>query len=249
MRRVSGAVLLACLWSTCAVKAQTGTGASVIEPGIYQMTLPDVDRRYTLAIPEGYTGQEPTPLIVSLHYGGQVTPFYGRGLLESLIEPVLRELGAIIVAPDSAAGNWANPTSEQHVVELMDYIEAHYNIDPNKTLLTGYSMGGGGTWYLAPRHPERFKAALVMAGRPQADSLDFDWRTPTYLIHSTADEVVPLESTRTAVERLQSQGAPIHLVVVDEITHYQIPRYQPHLSAALPWIQQVWAGDAASVAR
>ena len=27
-----------------------------------------------------------------------------------------------------------------------------------------------------------------MAGRPQADSMAFDWKTPMYLIHSTADE-------------------------------------------------------------
>ena len=240
MRRMSAAVLLACLWSVCAVRAQTDTSSSVTAPGIYEMTLPDVDRRYTLVIPDGYTGQEPVPLVVSLHYGGQVTPFYGRGLLDQLIEPVLRDLGAIMVAPDSAAGNWANPAAEQHVLELMNYIEAHYNIDPNKTLLTGYSMGAGGTWHIAPRHPERFKAALVMAGRPQSDSTAFDWKTPMYLIHSTADEISPLESTQTAVERLQEQGASIDLVVVDEITHYEIPRYRPHLRAAMPWIQEAW---------
>jgi len=241
MTKASAVVLLACLWSPVAVKAQTDASTIVTSPGIHQLTLPEVGRRYTLAIPDGYTGQEPTPLIVSLHYGGQVTPFYGRGLLQSLIEPVLRELGAIIVAPDSAAGNWANPTSEQHILELLDYIEAHYNIDANKTLLTGYSMGGGGTWYLAPRHPERFKAALAMAGRPQADSTTFDWRTPMYLISSTADEVVPLELTQTTVGQLQNLGAPIHLVVVDEITHYEIPRYGPYLKAAIPWIQRIWS--------
>jgi predicted peptidase len=241
MTRVSAAILVACLWSPVAVNAQDDAGTSITEPGIHQMTLPESERRYTLAIPDGYTEQEPTPLIVSLHYGGEVTPFYGRGLLQSLIEPALRELGAIIVAPDSAAGNWANPTSEQHVLDLLDYIGSNYNIDANKTLLTGYSMGASGTWYLAPRHPERFKAALAMAGRPQADSTTFDWNTPMYLISSRADEVVPLELTQTAVERLQSQGASVDLVVVEEITHYQIPRYGPYLGAAIPWIQRVWA--------
>jgi predicted peptidase len=241
MTKVNAVVLLACLWSAIAVQAQDDASLSVTEPGIFEMILPGSERRYTLATPDGYTGQEPTPLIVSLHYGGEVTPFYGRGLLQSLIEPALRELGAIIVAPDSAAGNWANPTSEQQVLELLDYIEAHYNIDANRTLLTGYSMGASGTWYLAPRHPERFKAALAMAGRPQADSTTFDWKTPLYLISSTADEVVPLDLTQVAVEQLQSQGVSIGLVVVNEITHYEIPRYGPHLRAAIPWIQRAWA--------
>ena len=227
MRRTSAAVLLACLWGVGVVRAQTDASSSVTTPGIYEMSLPDVDRRYTLVIPDGYTGQDPVPLVVSLHYGGEVTPFYGRELLDSLIEPVLRDLSAIIVAPDSAADNWSNPVAAQHVLELMDYIEAHYNIDVNKTLLTGYSMGAMGTWYLAPRHPERFKAALVMAGRPQPDSTTLDWKTPMYLIHSTADEIVPLDPTQTAVEQLQARGASIDLVVVDEITHYEWPRFQP----------------------
>ena len=235
------AALFVGLLSSIAVKAQDDASLIAAEPGMHQMTLPESERRYTLVIPDEYTGQEPTPLIMSLHYGGVVTPFYGRGLLQSLVEPAFRELGAIIVAPDSDAGSWANPTSDQHVLELLDYIEAHYNIDTNRTLLTGYSMGASGTWYLAPRHPERFKAALAMAGRPQADSTTFDWKTPLYLISSKADEVVPLEVTQHAVEQLKNKGAPIDLVLLDEITHYEIPQYGPYLRAAIPWIQRVWA--------
>ena len=240
MRTIFALVLLAFLWNGDALRAQTDSGSSVTAPGTYEMTLPDGGGRYTLVIPDGYTGEEPAPLVVSLHYGGEVTPFYGRGLLDSLIEPVLRELDAIIVAPDSAADNWANPVAEQHVLGLMDHIEAHYNIDSDKTLLTGYSMGAMGTWYLAPRHPERFKAALPMSGRPQSDSTTLDWQTPMYIIHSTADELIPLELTETAVKQLQAKGASIDLVVVDEITHFEWSRFQPHLRAAIPWIHEAW---------
>ena len=63
------------------------TGASVIEPGIHQVTLPESERGYTLAIPDGDIKQKATPLIVSLHYEAEVAPFYGRGLLQSLIVP------------------------------------------------------------------------------------------------------------------------------------------------------------------
>ena len=238
--RFSAALSLALVLVPAAVNAQTESTVPTRAPGIHELVLPDAGRRYTLAIPNDYTGQEPAPLIVSLHYGGTVTPFYGRGLIDTLLAPALGELDAIIVAPDSAAGNWANPTSEQHVLELLDYIEANYNIDTDKTLLTGYSMGGGGTWYLAPRHPERFKAAIVMAGRPQDDSMSFDWQTPIYVIHSTADQVVPFESTEATVEQLRAQGVSIDLVVVDGISHYEIPRYRPYLLAAVPWIQQAW---------
>ena len=54
--------------------AQDGEGSEATAPGYYALTLPDAGRRYTLVIPDGYTGQEAAPLIISLHYGGGVTP-------------------------------------------------------------------------------------------------------------------------------------------------------------------------------
>ena len=232
---VSGQTVIAQLDRAAEATARSGM------PGTHQLTLPDSGRRYTLVIPDGYTGQDAVPLIMSLHYGGQVTPFYGRGQLEQIVEPALSELGCIIVAPDSVAGSWSNAQAEQHVVELFDYVQAHYNIDAVRTLLTGYSMGGMGTWYLAPRQAERFKAAIPMAARPQADSTSLDWRTPMYIIHSTADELMDLEATTVAVEQLRAKNAAVELVVVDGITHFQMSLFQSHLKAEIPWIQDTWS--------
>ena len=204
MRKISTILVAVMLCIPVTASAQAEASARATTPGIHQMTSAD-GRRYTLAIPDGYTGQGPVPLILSLHYGGTVTPFYGRGLVEALIGPAFRSLGAIIVAPDSAAGNWTSSMAEQQVLELLDHIEANYNIDAERTLVTGYSMGGGGTWYFAPRYPERFKAAIVMAGRPQADSTSFEWEAPLYVIHSTADQVVPFASTEETVEQIREK--------------------------------------------
>lgn len=218
-----------------------GDSASAVSgPGIHELVLPGTGRRYTISIPDGYTDDEPVPLILSLHYGGEVTPWYGRGLLDTLVGPALADLGAIIVAPDSIARGWADAEAEGYVLELLDHVEAHYNIDSERTLVTGYSMGGMGTWYFAPRHPDRFKAAIPIAGRPGADVDRFDWQTPTYVIHSNADELIPLEPTATVVDTLKARGAPIDLIVVDEITHFEMARFQPHLEAAVPWVRGVW---------
>ncbi len=212
----------------------------VDKPGTYELTLPGSARRYTLVIPRAYRAGNPVPLVMALHYGGRLTPFIGGGFLEQLVEPALRDLGAIMVAPDSAANDWSNPIAERHVIELLAYIEANYNVDPKRTLLIGYSMGAGGTWYLAPRHPELFETAIAMAGRPQADSTQLDWRTPMYAINSTADELIPIEPARAAVESLRERGAPITMKTIDGVTHYEVPRYRPHLKAAIPWIENIW---------
>jgi predicted peptidase len=209
-------------------------------PGIHLQLLPPDDLRYTIAIPEGYTGDQPVPLILALHYGGQVTPFYGKGVLVGLVEPALRDLGAIIIAPDSVAGDWANPRSEANLLALLDAIQVTYNVDPQRTLITGYSMGGMGTWYLAARHPERFRAAIPVAGRPQEDTIDFEWRIPLYAIHSRDDEVVPLAPTEATATELRRKGVDVTLVVVDGITHFDVGRFVSHLKEAVPWIQNAW---------
>lgn len=237
MSRFVAALMLSCL---SAAWAQQDQYPGIATPGYHQLTLPQAGRRYTLVIPEGYSGEEPVPLVVSLHYGGGVTPFYGRGLLQSLVEPALRELGAIFVAPDSAAGDWTNPLAEQHVLELVDYIEGQYNIDLDRTLLTGYSMGGRGTWYLAARYPDRFRAAVAIAGQPQPDSATMEWRTPLYVIHSAADQVISLGPTREVVEQLRARGVSVELAVVDNIGHSEVPRYRSLLVEAVPWIRQAW---------
>ena len=126
------------------------------------------------------------------------------------------------------------------MIELLAFIEANYNVDPARTLLTGYSMGGAGTWYLAERHPELFEAAVPMAGRIQSASIGEDWRTPTYAINSAADELIAIEPVRAAVDSLRARGAPVEIVVIDDVTHFQLPRYRRYLRSAIPWVEQAW---------
>jgi len=208
--------------------------------GIHEQIFPPRDQRYTIAIPTTYTGEEATPLIVALHYGGTVTPFYGKGILVSLVEPALRELGAIVVAPDCLHGNWTNPQSEAEINALLEYLQAHYAIDARKTVLTGYSLGGSGTWYLAARNRDKFAAAIPMAGWPQPDSADVAWKIPLYVIHSRRDELVPFEQTERVVGQLKGKGVAVEWVLLDRITHYETERFVKPLRAAVPWIRSVW---------
>jgi predicted peptidase len=49
------------------------------------------------------------------------------------------------------------------LIALLDEIEKHYSVDLSRVYLTGHSMGGFGTWYLAYQHPERFAAIAPMS--------------------------------------------------------------------------------------
>src|SRR6476620_8587992 len=127
-------------------RAQQDT-AAVRTPGIHDEVLaqkggPPI--HYALSVPPGYHG-EPVPLILALHFGGDPQGA-GHAMLQILIQPALGELGALIVAPDSLGGGWSTAANEQGVNALLTAVEKSYAIDQKKVIVTGFSMGGRGTW-------------------------------------------------------------------------------------------------------
>jgi len=216
-------------------------------PGLYARTLtldPDTALRCSIAIPRQYRPADPVPLLLALHYGwemlGPPPPFYGEGLLLGLVEPALGELEAIIAAPDCPGRDWAEAGSEAALLALLEYLQREYPIDADRILITGYSLGGMGTWHMVSRHPERFCAAIVMAGWPPEDALERIADTPFYIIHSRDDELIPFGLTETAVRELQSRGVAVEFVAAEGITHFETMPLAKHLRAAIPWIRRVW---------
>jgi predicted peptidase len=207
---------------------------------IRQEILQPNNLHYTVALPSAYSPEQPYPLVLALHFAGHGSPFYGGLILSELVEPALRELDAIILAPDCTGPDWTHPKSETDVIRLLDHVQETYHVDQSRTLITGYSMGGIGTWFFAMRHQDRFSSALIMAGLPPADIATIQWGIPLYVIQSRADQLMPLEPTEDAVEKLKSSGLPIEFVILDGITHFETWRYSEPLRDAVPWIRRTW---------
>ena len=218
------------------VDAQDERAPSGIQLGTHEPS----STRYTLAVPSDYDAERSVPLILALHFGGEVTPYYGRIILETLIEPALRPLGALVVAPDCAYGAWAHPQCEAGVLSVLDQVEGEFTIDRTRTLITGYSRGGIGTWELGARHPDRFRAAVVMAGRPPGSDIGESWGIPVHVLHARDDELMPVAQTVIFVEALQRRGTPVKLEILDGVTHFETHRFLDPLRAALPWIVEQW---------
>jgi predicted peptidase len=181
---------------------------------------------------------DPRPLVLVLHPGGRGA-YYGSSFMQSIVEPALRAWGAVIVAPDVPDRGWATPRSEHAVLALIEHVRSQHRIDPDRILVTGFSMGGGGTWYLASRHPELFRGAIVMAGSPGGVDLDAV-RVPVYLIHSPDDEVVPFAAAEEAYRALSARGHPVELRVLPGFGHYMMGAYVPSLRLAGSWMLERW---------
>lgn len=217
-------------------------------PGIHRQTLRTERIQalpFTLSLPEAFPAKAPLPLIVGLHYAGRVTPWFGGRFLEALLEPGMRDLGAIIVAPDCpSTEGWTHPEGEAAVLELIHFLRQHYPVDGTRIILVGYSMGGIGAWHLAWRHPDIFSAAIALAAIPDPAALEPPGGVPLFAIHGRRDERFPIRRLEAVVRALQAAGRPVSLRVVDGLGHYQAAGYTEPLRDAVPWVRRIWADRA-----
>lgn len=196
--------------------------------------------RYTLALPSPLSAEHRYPLILALHYGGKVTPYYGKPYLINLVLPALRELSAIMVAPDCPDQGWTNPVSEKAVLAVLNRIQKDYPVDSQRLLITGYSLGAIGTWDLVFKHPRMFSAAIPISGMPPKGIIIKKANTSFWVIHSRDDELFALESVRKFVQFCESQAVAIEFRPVAGLSHYEYDKYVPALKEAIPWLESLW---------
>lgn len=229
-----------------------------------ELTVGDRSVTYGTLVPKTPPPEGGYPLIVGLHYGTTqepgLSPYFGLGYVGQLVFPALESLNAVIVAPDAPEFSWAHPGSEAAVLAIVAQVKKDHAIDARRTLVTGFSMGGQGAWYLGATHPELFRAAIPMAALPitvpvrtraeaqaarKALDSGTEWATPLlrlplHVIHSRADETVPVEPLEQAVQTLKGRGADITLTLIDEVPHHMVPGFIDALEAAAPWVRGVW---------
>jgi predicted peptidase len=223
--------------------AAAAAGAPALAPGLHRLTFQRPDGPpvgYAIYIPANYSPSTPVPLILALHFGvgGGSADGAGSDVVEILVGPALEGLGAIIVAPDSVKGNWSAPENEKAVNALLDMVIARYTIDQKKTAITGYSMGGTGSWTFAEKFPQRFRAAIPIAGTPPESAAG--WKLPVLAIHSRDDQVAPFGPTQARIAQLQKAGVNAKLILLSGITHYETDRFQNALQQAVPWLREIW---------
>ncbi len=96
------------------------------------------------------------------------------------------------------------------VIEIIDQLTADYPIDRDRLILTGQSMGGGGTWYLLSRRPHMFAAAVPVCGVWTERTLAAEIaHVPVWVFHGNQDQSVPVARSRGMVQALQAAGGSV----------------------------------------
>ena len=175
---------------------------------------------------------ENAPLIIALHWAGDNQTY--KVFMECLAKPGFAELNALIVAPSAEGQLWWEESMFYQVLELIDLINDNWAFDHSKVVVTGYSNGGTGAWAFAGLHPEYFSAAIAIAGSyAEIPSL----KIPTYVIHSTNDELFDYSYSKKYVSKFQ----PYSSFHSTSLSHYDACNYTPLLKKAGRWlIDEVW---------
>jgi predicted peptidase len=236
-------LVVGCAGDPPPVKIPEVTALEKLPPGVHKeaVDIPDVGRvKYTVAIPEEYDGETRVPLAIALHFGydgDTPDPYTGGALIESLAAG-LAELKGIVIAPDALGGDWTDARNEKAVVWLTRAAMKTYAVNSRQVLITGFSMGGQGTWFIGSRHQDLFTGAIAIAAPLARENAE--WTVPVYVIHSDRDAIVSYPAAKRHADDLAKKGATVGFKTAKGLTHYETDRYASHLGAAIKWVRGKW---------
>ena len=111
------------------------------------------------------------PVIVSLHGSSEVgkdNAFFRKKFLVDLFNNwELEGFNAYIVCPhltgNGYSNTWANNKSAENLFALLDHLVEELNIDPERIILQGHSLGGQGVLHMALYNPDYFSAIIPVS--------------------------------------------------------------------------------------
>ncbi|PTY08535.1 hypothetical protein DB347_02850 [Opitutaceae bacterium EW11] len=181
-----------------------------VQEWAYESPADDSGQPFRIAIPSDYDPKRPAALSVYMHG-------YSGNHLEHSVGMTSR-LGTFDIAVlGRGRGGGYRALSEADVLQAIDYVQAHWAIDPDRIRLNGGSMGGGATFRLGSRYPHRWASGRPTCGFgsfiPFGNLLTF----PIYATHSADDWTVSVLFSRGPLARLREMGG---VAILDETTGY-----------------------------
>ncbi|MDR1959389.1 MAG: prolyl oligopeptidase family serine peptidase [Planctomycetaceae bacterium] len=180
---------------------------------------------YLLHLPRGYHDFRERPLIVFLHGAGETGQdvtilkrldifHYADGVV-----PV-KDFPFIVVSPVTPQHGWDSERVIAFLEEFLKENRLRYQIDTSRIYLTGFSMGGFGTFHVASDYPDYFAAIVPLAGGGESEKAENLLTVPTWAFHGDADDVVNYEMTSRMIDAMRALNHPnVHLTTLHDAGH------------------------------
>jgi predicted peptidase len=211
------------------------------------VTVANTKYKYQVFVPDNWTPKKKWPVILFLHGAGERG---SDGLLQTEVglPRAIREnrsrFRTVVVIPQCLPDHWwTTPEMEEMALAALAAATKEFNGDATRTYLTGLSMGGFGSWYLAARYPRKFAAVVPICGgiavserlrqlhpdltknsytddpKNYAEVAQKIGKTPVWIFHGGADDTVPVEGSRKLNDALQAAGGDVHYTEYPGVGH------------------------------
>ena len=218
------------------------------EPRFLERTV-DVggrEYRYRVWLPPHYTKLHHWPVALYLHGIGERGDDNARPLsigLPPALEKDPQRWKCIVVIPQCAEDQEWYGEMEAYALAALDATVREFHGDVRRRYLTGNSMGGSGTWYLA-RHRKRWAAVVPVCGevsRPADDPFPNDpppelarivgskdpygtladqiGTLAVWAFHGANDKVIPVTESRSMVAALRSRAGRVLYTEYPNVGH------------------------------
>jgi predicted peptidase len=221
------------------VREETVAAGAFVERSV---RIDGVERLYRVFVPAAQHRSGPLPTILFLHGTGE-RGNDGNKPTRVGIGPYVRahagDFPAIVVFPQAPDGRDWNGEAASIAFAALDAASAEFGGDPDRTYLTGLSMGGYGTWELALMQPRRFAALVPVCGGVTAPREARDLTVtplrgevdpyavlaqrlkhiPVWIFHGAKDDVVPPREDRLIDAAFRAAGGDARYTEFPDASH------------------------------
>jgi predicted peptidase len=227
------------------------------ETGFLRRTVQigEQQRGYRVHVPANFDPERRYPLVLFLHGSYQWGEDNAHHLRFGL--PVVMNVGERLVPglyssfigvfPQSRVETpWLGEMAD-YAMKAVDQTMAEFKTDPERVYVTGFSLGGYGSWYLAAKHPGRFAAIAPLGGNigvpphfvdivkkltpPEMQALYFEQdpyaafaktigTTPVWIFHGGDDGNVPTIDSRKTFAAMKAAGGNVRYTEYEGADHF-----------------------------
>jgi hypothetical protein len=181
--------------------------------------------KYLLFVPKDYVATKRYPLVVSLRGAGNT--YTGATNDNDQAHPWIEDsiqarVPHFIMVPETNEGSWGGPIGgglsngilsgpATAVIEGIEDLKKQYSLDTNRFIITGFSIGGTGTYHLIEIKHDYWAAAVPASAGPDTTKLGTISKTPIWHHQGSTDGTA---GKRMALG-LENRGFKVVRVVVD----------------------------------